>query len=195
MFFYGILKNMPRGHKKVKVDIDKVKQHKDEIRYTADLEKQLEEENARTMELMLYGSCPDLAQLTYELYSKFKSGNLVTYFEDDQEIEEFFNLKKREIILRLTSFIDAASVAMLDKEKLQTANLSELSKAVSTSVSVLNDLMGTKKPAQEHIHKHAVVDEESLSTEQRIERARKKLQVLDAEYEEIAKEPEEKIDL
>lgn len=186
---------MPKGHRKVKVDIDKVKHQKDEIRYTKELEAQLEEENAKMMELMLYGSCPDLAQLTYENYAKFKEGNLPTYFDGDQEIEEFFNLKKKEIILRLTTFLDAASVAMLNSDKIKTANLNELSKALSTSVAILNDLMGTKKPAQEHIHKHAVVDKEDLSTDERLQRAREKLKAIDAEYEEIVKEPDEKIDL
>jgi hypothetical protein len=186
---------MPK-EKRVKVNIDKVKEQQDEIRYTKELEMQLDEDNAKMMELMLYGSCPDLAQLTYENYQKFKAGNLTTYFDDDQEIEEFFKIKKKEIILRLTTFIDAASVAMLNQDKLKASNLSELSKALSTSVAVLSDLMGTKKSPVVHEHKHAVVDKEDLTTDQRIEKARKKLEILDAEYSEITdSDSSEDIDL
>jgi hypothetical protein len=177
---------MPRKKKTrdLAVDLDDVANDKDTIQHTKDLETHLDKVNHEVAELVLYGATPDLAQLSWDLYDKWKKGDLETYFEDDAELKAFYDERKKEMILRMTTFMEVASIAMLDRDKIKGSNLRDLATSLSTVAKVVDGLIGEKNVQQvEHTHKHAVVDAEELDS--KLKETRDKLKAVEAEFEEL----------
>ena len=113
-----------------------------------ELEKQLGVFGKDIVNMMTYGSMPELIQLSWEMYDKFKRGEIQDLGGTDEELRKFFDFKKKDLIVKLLGFMELASTALMDPEKVKYANLRDLTNSLKLTLDILNALHGTS-PAKE----------------------------------------------
>jgi hypothetical protein len=176
---------MGRSKKKLRIDVDALNQVKDEVKSSKELEDSLDETNEHITQLMLYGRIPNLSELTWKNYKLFKQGRLDTTVKEDADMEAFFKYKKREISLRFITFLDMASAAILDENKMEKANLKELTSSLHQVMSIMSVILG--KEATGRGSTIININDKNSDLEGRLERVKKELETVEAEYEEITR--------
>jgi len=162
----------------------------DSVVAVKDLEKKVKEANSKTSEIMLAAG-PDLAKLSWDMYSQYRKGELKTYFDDDQELEAYYNIKKKETIINMVAFISMASAAIVDSDKIEKATIKELSSSMANAVDLVRSLMG--EPDKVVKHEHEVKIDNPKEIKDKLDENKAKLDALDAEFEAMDKK--EKVDL
>ncbi len=151
---------------------------------TKELETRLDAANSKITELAMYGKTPDLLKMSWENYELFKKGLLPKYFGDDEaQLQEFYNDKRKEFVLKLVTFIDVASNHLVDDNKLKEASLKEISSSIKLALDMVSSLVGIE---QSTVVKHEhTVDIASLSEAQigdKIKEAKETLSAVEAEF-------------
>jgi len=92
---------------------------------------------------ILFNDVYKLTDMSADNYNKFKKGLLPRYFaDDDNEIDVFFDYKRRAYILNLITFLDLAMNKLVDPEKLQKASLRDLTTTLKTSLELVQHMAG-----------------------------------------------------
>jgi len=169
------------------VDLDDADYEKDQpVMATKDLEKLLDSVNEKITDLAMYGSTPDLLKLSWENYELFKKGLLPKYFGDSEdELQEFYDNKSRELVLKLMTFIDVASTSLVDESKLKEATLREVTASIKLAMDMVGSIVGAEKVIKHEVEHVVSLTEEEL--DKKIKEAKDKLNTIDAEFE--ASEP------
>lgn len=157
---------------------------------TEDLENQLKSHNEHFAILMEYGSIPDLTQLSWKMYDRYKKGLLPKYFEDDEDdIRRFYSIKRQELILQLSTFLSIVVNHMLDPEKLANTSSKDLASSMQIALTMLHSLMGKEDKTIKHSVKHGLENMTEQDVETKLNQLKEKLTPLagatDVEYEEI----------
>jgi hypothetical protein len=150
----------------------------------ADLEKQLDMFGKDVVSAMTYGTMPELLNLSWDMYDKFKRGEIQDMGGTDDELRRFFDFKKKDLIIKLLGFMDLASTSLLDPDKAKYANLRDLTASLKVTLDMLNALHGTSIAKKvEHTHTHKLEDVKDIDA--RLEQTRQELEAIEAEYEDV----------
>lgn len=161
-----------------------------------DLEKGLEKVNQEITDIVISGTTDTLTELSWELYEKFKKGQLKTYFEDDKELESYYKIRRQEAVLKMITFMDLATTSILNQKKLDMATIKELTSSMQTVSNLINTMLGQASTIVDHRHKHTVQSEDEIK--ERMKHTKKRIDAIDAEFEEILNKegsPDDNIDL
>lgn len=91
-------------------------------------------------------SIPDLQELSIRNYEKFKQNLLPRYFnEDEEEVQEFFDIKRKEFILKFSTVLDMLLQSMTDPQKYKKASLRDL---IGSSKAVIEILQAMSTPRE-----------------------------------------------
>lgn len=148
-----------------------------------ELEEGLEKVNQEVTDIIISGTTDNLTQLSWDLYEKFKKGQLKSYFEDDKELESYYKIRRQEAILKMITFMDLATSEILNKKKLDIATIKELTSAMQTVSNMINTMMGQASTIVDHRHKHSIANEDEIK--ERMQHTKKRIESIDAEFEEI----------
>lgn len=152
-----------------------------------ELEKKLDLFGKDVVDLMTYGSMPELINLSWDMYDKFKRGEVKDLGGTDEELRKFFDFKKKDLIIKLLGFMDLASAALLDPDKAKYASLKDLTASLKVTLEMLNALHGTSTAKRvEHTHTHKLEKVEDI--DERLEQTRRELEAIEAEYEDVDRE-------
>ena len=181
-----------KNKKLTKIELtDEQVQKKAYIMHTDELEKRLDQTGEDLAQLAMYGSTKDLLKLSWENYELFKKGMLPQYFQDgEEEVQQFYDDKRKELILKFTTFIDIASNHLIDEDKLKKASLKEVSSSIKTALDMLQALVGkeTHKVVENKHTMDVALSEQQIN--EKLKTARDKLNAVDADFE-VDPEPEE----
>jgi hypothetical protein len=185
-------KKGPKLDKKtIEIDLDNLPDDSHLVMSADELEKNLDEAGEQLTDLALYGSAPDIADMSWKLYSDYKKGLLPKVFEDDDELMRFYQDRKKETVLKLTTFIQAASTALLDSEKIEVASVRDLTASIGQALKLIQGMVGADNVTQvEHTHDHEVssnMTERDIN--ERVKIAQDKLNAIDVEVENVETEP------
>ena len=125
---------------------------KSEFLSVAELDEQLKKVNSEITDVLLLGATPELVKLTSEMYENYLNGKLESTLINEHELVEFINERKKQIALKLISFMDLASTAALNSKKLERASIKDLTSAMQFAMQILNSLMDKAPPTTTHIH-------------------------------------------
>jgi len=151
--------------------------------YAADeLDKQLDAFGKNIVAMMTYGTMPELVELSWQVYEKFKNGEIKDLTGTDDELRAFFEFKKKDLIIKLLGFMEIASNTLLDPAKMRGASIKEITHSLKLTLDMLNALHGTTPPKKvEHTHKIESVQD----LDERIAKTKEQLDAIDADYEEV----------
>ena len=177
----------------IEVDLDNLPDDSHLVMSADELEKNLDEAGEQLTDLALYGSAPDIADMSWKLYSDYKKGLLPKVFEDDDELMRFYQDRKKETVLKLTTFIQAASTALLDSEKIEVASVRDLTASIGQALKLIQGMVGADNITQvEHTHDHEVSSNMSeKDINERVKIAQDKLNAIDVEIEEVDDAPKD----
>jgi len=187
-------KKGPKLDKKtIEIDLDNLPDDSHLVMSADQLEKNLDEAGEQLTDLALYGSAPDIADMSWKLYSDYKKGLLPKVFEDDDELMRFYQDRKKETVLKLTTFIQAASTALLDSEKIEVASVRDLTASIGQALKLIQGMVGADNITQvEHTHDHEVSSNMSeKDINERVRIAQDKLNAIDVEVEELDGAPKD----
>jgi len=176
----------------IEIDLENLPDDSHLVMSADELEKNLDEAGEQLMDLALYGNAPDIADISYKLYADYKKGLLPKVFEDDDELMQFYQDRKKETVLKLTAFIQAAGTALLDSDKIEVASVRDLTASIGQALKLIQGMVGAdNKTVVEHDHKHDVSkDMSEKDINERVRIAQDKLNAIDVEVEEAEqKEP------
>ena len=176
----------------IEIDLDNLPDDSHLVMKADELEKHLDEAGEQLTDLALYGSAPDITDMSWKLYSDYKKGLLPKVFEDDDELMRFYQDRKKETVLKLTTFIQAASTALLDSDKIEVASVRDLTASIGQALKLIQGMVGADNVTQvEHTHDHDVSSNMSeKDINERVRIAQDKLNAIDVEVETV--EPEVK---
>lgn len=156
---------------------------------TKELEKKISQVNNSVSELILAGA-PNLTQLSWELYEKYRRGELQTYFDDDKELEAFYKMKKKEVIANLITFLSIASAAVVDPDKIRNSSIKDVALAMKAAVDLINGMMGEPDKHYVHTHEH-VIKKTPEQIREELHENKQKLEAIEAEFKQIKEEEED----
>jgi len=173
----------------IEIDLENLPDDSHLVMKADELEKHLDEAGEQLTDLALYGSAPDIADLSWKLYSDYKKGLLPKVFEDDDELMRFYQDRKKETVLKLTTFIQAASTALLDSDKIEVASVRDLTASIGQALKLVQNMVNIDNVTQvEHEHKHDISkDMSEKDINERVRIAQDKLNAIDVEVEEPEK--------
>jgi len=185
-------KKGPKLDKKtIEIDLDNLPDDSHLVMKADELEKHLDEAGEQLTDLALYGSAPDITDMSWKLYSDYKKGLLPKVFEDDDELMRFYQDRKKETVLKLTTFIQAASTALLDSDKIEVASVRDLTASIGQALKLIQGMVGADNVTQvEHTHDHDVSSNMSeKDINERVRIAQDKLNAIDVEVETVEDVP------
>lgn len=149
-----------------------------------DLDKQLNIFGKDIVTMMTYGTMPELLDLSWQMYEKFKNGDVKELTGTDEELRKYFEFKKKDLIVKLLGFLEVASNSLLEPSKLKGASLKELTHSLKITLDMLNALHGTQIAKKvEHTHTHKVETVQDIDA--RLAQTKKELEAIEAEFEEV----------
>ena len=148
-----------------------------------DLEDGLKKVNEEVTDIIISGTPDNLTNLSWDLYDKFKKGQLKEYFEDDKDLEAYYKIRRQEAVIKMITFMDLATTEILNKRKLDIATIKELTSAMQTVSNLINNMMGQASTIVDHRHKHTIQNEDEIK--ERMQHTKKRIDTIDAEFEEI----------
>lgn len=149
-----------------------------------ELEKQLDTFGKDIVQMMTYGSMPELVDLSWQMYDKFKRGEVKELTGTDEELRKFFEFKKKDLIVKLLGFLDIASNSLMDPAKMRGSSLKEITYSLKITLDMLNALHGTSVAKKvEHTHTHKV--ESIKDVDERLAQTKRELEAIEAEYEDV----------
>lgn len=149
-----------------------------------ELEKKLDTFGKDVATMMAYGSMPELLELSWEMFEKFKKGEIKELEGSDKDLQEYFAFKKKDLIVKLLGFMDMASNALLDTNKIKHSSIKEITNSLKITLDMLNALQGTSIAKKvEHTHVHEVKHVDDL--DERIRKTKEELDSIEAEFEDV----------
>lgn len=184
------MSNMSKGRKSRELQIPKeiVDAHPSSYVAAKDLEKKLDVFGKDVVELMTYGSMPDLLEMSWDMFRDFKEGKVSELTGTDEELAEYFKFKKKDLVIKLLGFMDLASNSLLDETKFKNSNLRDLTASLKIVMDMLQALHGTKMQKEvTHTHVHTVGT--IVEVDAKLKQTREEIDAIEAEYTDV--EPNE----
>lgn len=171
---------------KLKNLLEKEDEDKPDTLNLATLDKELTKVNSDVANILIRGSSPSLVDLSWKLYEQYKAGDLSEVVSDEQELKFYCDFKKKELVMRFIAFLDLASKAILNQQKLDLASVKEISSAMTSVASLINNFLGEANKIVKHDHIHEIRQiEDPDELNKRIQENQKKLQAIECEFEMV----------
>jgi len=158
-----------------------IEQDKNSYIETDLLEKQLDTFGTDIVNMMTYGAMPELITLSWEMFERFKRGEIKELEGSDKELEEFFLFKKKDLVVKLMGFVELCSNALLNSEKINAASLKDITQSLKVSLDMINTLSGASISKKvEHTHTYKI--EHVHEVDEKIRKAKEELDAIEAEF-------------
>jgi hypothetical protein len=188
LWYHSSMANKKKKLDELKIPTDLVNNTPNTYQVADELEKQLNAFGKDVVNMMTYGTMPELVDLSWEVYEKFKRGELQDLAGSDAELKRFFEFKKKDLVIKLLGFLEIASNALLDPSKMKGSSLKEITHSLKITLDMLNALHGTSEPKKhEHTHTHKVAKNVE-EIDARLAETRQQLDAIEAEFEETTDE-------
>jgi len=165
---------------------------KNELLSLKTLDSDLSKINSEVADMLMNGGSPDLTQMSWKLYEQYVNGDLQSVIQDQSELKDYCDFKKKELVMRFIAFMDMASISILNRDKLDLASIKEISGAMTNIAGLINNFLGEASKIVKHDHVHQIKDiKDPEEINRRIQENQEKLRAIEVQFEEVPTTKEE----